>query len=149
MANIMEEVAKLLGLELEEEFDIEGFPSKFKFTEIGLLYWSNTDRRWCSTSGIPNKLLTGEYNLIKLPKPILDDSEKEYLGNIIKPFRDRVVSIEKVEDDDPEEEYLIVYIEHFKDKSIWEPSMLPNFEKETMYKGMELGKRYTLEELGL
>ncbi len=147
MANIMKDVAKLLGLELEEEFDIEGFPSKFKFTEIGLLYWSNTDRRWCSTSGIPNKLLTGEYNLITLPKPILDDSEKEYLGNIIKPFRDRVISIRKIED--PGEENLIIYVEHFKDKSIGETFMLPSFGKKTMYKNMELGKRYTLEELGL
>ena len=148
----MKDVAKLLGLELEEEFIIESFEDffpKVKLTERGLSYWSNIDRRWCGLGDIPNKLLTGENKITKLPKPILDDAEKEYLGNIIKPFRDRVVYIEKIEDDDPEEEYLIVYIEHFKDKSIWEPSMLPNFEKETMYKGMELGKRYTLEELGL
>ena len=89
----------------------------------------------------------GENKIIKLPKPILNDAEKEYLGNIIKPFRDRVISIRKIED--PGEECLIIYVEHFKDKSIGETFMLPSFEMKTMYKGMELGKRYTPEELGL
>ena len=48
MANIMKDVAKLLGLELEEEFTIEGFEDffpKVKLTERGLSYWSNIDRR--------------------------------------------------------------------------------------------------------
>ena len=40
-------------------------------------------------------------------------------------------------------------MEHFKDKSIGETFMLPSFEMKTMYKGMELGKGYTPEELGL
>ena len=150
MANIMKDVAKLLGLELEEEFTIgyvgEFFP-KFKLTERGLFYWSNTGRKWCGPGDIPNRLLTGENKITKLPKPILNDVEKEYLGNIIKPFRDRVISIRKIED--PGEECLIVYVEHFKDKSIGETFMLPSFEMKTMYKGMELGKRYTPEELGL
>ena len=150
MANIMKDVAKLLGLELEEEFTIEGFEDffpKVKLTERGLSYWSNIDRRWCGLGDIPNKLLTGENKITKLPKPILNDAEKEYLSNIIKPFRDRVISIRKIED--PGEECLIIYMEHFKDKSIGETFMLPSFEMKTMYKGMELGKRYTLEELGL
>ena len=63
MANIMKDVAKLLGLELEEEFTIEGFEDffpKVKLTERGLSYWSNIDRRWCSLGDIPTKLLTGE-----------------------------------------------------------------------------------------
>lgn len=38
--NKMEEVAKLLGLELEEEFEIEGYHEKFKLIENGLLYQS-------------------------------------------------------------------------------------------------------------
>ena len=150
MANIMKDVAKLLGLELEEEFTIEGFEDffpKVKLTERGLSYWSNIDRRWCGLGDIPNKLLTGENKITKLSKPILNDAEKEYLGNIIKPFRDRVISIRKIED--PGEECLIIYVEYFKDKSIGETFMLPSFEMKTMYKGMELGKRYTPEELGL
>ena len=146
MANIMKDVAKLLGLELEEEFRIESYDSKYKLTRDGLRFWSVPLQDWVLSS-IIGELLSGERKIIKLPKPILNDVEKEYLGNIIKPFRDRVISIRKIED--PGEECLIIYVEHFKDKSIGETFMLPSFEMKTMYKGMELGKRYTPEELGL
>ena len=145
--NKMKEVAKLLGLELEEEFNIEGFPTKFKFTERGFLYWSNTDKRWCNTSGIPDKLLTGEHNIVKLPKPVLTDAEKEYLGNIIKPFRDRIICIKKYED--PQDEYLGIHLKYYANETDSETIVFPSFGKRTMYKGMEVEKEYTLEELGL
>lgn len=146
MANIMKDVAKLLGLELEEEFMLKDFRHMYKLTEKGLMYWSDISQIWENSNAIWD-LLTGKYKIVKLSKPVLNDAEKEYLGNIIKPFRDRVISIKKIED--PGEENLIIYVEHFKDKSIGETFMLPSFEKKTMYNGMELGKRYTLEELGL
>lgn len=146
MTNVMKDVAKLLGLELEEEFRIESYDSKYKLTRDGLRFWSVPLQDWVLSS-IIGELLSGERKITKLPKPILNDTEKEYLGNIIKPFRDRVISIRKIED--PGEECLIIQVEHFKDKSIREIFMLPSFEKKTMYQGMELGKRYTLEELGL
>lgn len=77
-------------------------------------------------------------------KEILDAEEKEYLGNVIKPFRDRVTKIKKFEDSrDRQKEYITIYIKD--DHAI----ILPNFKKNTMYQKMKIGKVYTLEELGL
>ena len=150
MANVMKEVARLLGLELEEEFNIENFGevfSKFKLTERGLLYWLKTDRKWCGPTDIPNRVLTGENKIIKLPKQVLDDKEKEYLGNIIKPFRDRIICIKKYED--PQDEYLGIHLKYYANETDSETIVFPSFGKRTMYKGMEVEKEYTLEELGL
>ena len=71
---------------------------------------------------------------------ILDDAEKRYLSAVIRPFRDRVKYIEKI--DCACEEY--IYIQVNRDWTI-----LPRFKKSTMYKDMKIGKAYTLEELGL
>lgn len=77
-------------------------------------------------------------------KEILDAEEKEYLGNVIKPFRDRAINIKKFKNyRDRQKEYITIYI-----KNDFEIN-LPNFEKNTMYKNMEIDKAYTLEELGL
>ena len=71
---------------------------------------------------------------------ILDDAEKRYLSAVIRPFRDRVKYIEKIAC--ACEEY--IYIQVNRDWAI-----LPLFKEGTMYKGMKIGKAYTLEELGL
>lgn len=74
-------------------------------------------------------------------KEILDDVEKEYLLNIIKPFRDKVEYVCKK--GALRGEYISINI--VKDSTI----TFPNFKKNTMYKGMEKNKGYTLKELGL
>lgn len=75
-------------------------------------------------------------------KDILTAKEKEYLSNTIKPFRDKVENIKKY-DCAIGIENIVILIKN----SI--PIYLPNFEKDTMYRNMELYKNYTLEELGL
>lgn len=78
---------------------------------------------------------------------ILDDAEKRYLSAVIKPFRDRVKRICKVNYlGVSSSEYQRIYIT-LSDNS--HDIDLPLFKKETMYKGMEIGKKYTPEELGL
>lgn len=74
-------------------------------------------------------------------KEILDDKEKEYLSNVIKPFRDKVEYIVKF--GCLPEEYISICLPKC------EVIDLPCFKKGTMYKGMEIDKEYTLEELGL
>lgn len=74
-------------------------------------------------------------------KEILDDVEKEYLSAVIKPFKDKVEYIRK--SDNWIGEYINIKIA--KDSTI----VLPYFDKNTMYEGMEVRKEYTLEELGL
>lgn len=73
-------------------------------------------------------------------KEILDEEEKEYLSAVIKPFRDKIEYIEKHGVD---KEYIDICIRN--DSRI----TFPYFKSGTMYKGMELNKKYTLEELGL
>lgn len=80
-----------------------------------------------------------------LEKEILDEEEKEYLNAIIKPFKDRVVGIEKrIEGLSERYEYIWFVMNRHIDKFC-----LPSFKKGTMYKGMEINKEYTLKELGL
>lgn len=71
---------------------------------------------------------------------ILDDVEKRYLKGVIRPFRDRIKYIGKTGDATAECIYMQVDSEIF---------YMPDFNTGTMYKGMELGHEYTLEELGL
>ena len=75
------------------------------------------------------------------PEPILDEVEKEYLWNVIKPFSDKVECIRKF--DRKGGEYISIRV--IGDGVIG----LPYFKKGTMYKGMEEDKPYTLKELGL
>lgn len=73
-------------------------------------------------------------------KEILDEKEKEYLSFVIKPFRDRVEYIQKVYD-------AIGY--YIRIKVSEDAIVFPYFKKDAMYEGMEVRKKYTLEELGL
>ena len=84
----------------------------------------------------PFKWLCEEYK-----EPILDDIEKDYLSAVIKPFRKRIKYI--VIWYDSSEQFL--HIELYNDEYV----NFPNFKANTMYKGMEPNKQYTLDELGL
>lgn len=84
-----------------------------------------------------------KYETIYEIKEILDDKEREYLGNFIRPFRNKIINIEKILSYDEEKEWMCIALK--KEQSI----KLPYFKSNTMYKGMELNKEYTLEELGL
>ena len=75
---------------------------------------------------------------------ILTDKEKAYLSAVIKPFRDRVKYITKMDItySKSKREFICIRINR-------ECILFPKFARETMYKGMEANERYTLEELGL
>ena len=145
--NKMKEVAKLLGVELEEEFKIKGFTNKCKLSTYGLMCWSDTSQDWVLSNAI-SELLNGLDEIVKLheqQKSILDKEEKEYLSAVVKPFRDITRFISKSGYN--QTEYIAIYLKHHS--GIGETFVLPTFDKGTMYKGMEEDKKYTLEELGL
>ena len=75
-------------------------------------------------------------------EPILNDSEKSYLSAAIKPFRNEKLEIVKHSACNGSEEWL----NFVSEKGSF---YLPNFKTGTMYKGMEIDKKYTLKELGL
>lgn len=74
-------------------------------------------------------------------KEILNKAEKEYLSSVIRPFRDIVMDITKVSTQGKH----YISIDTINDSSI----DFPVFEIGAMYKNMEVGKLYNLEELGL
>lgn len=76
---------------------------------------------------------------------ILDKKEKEYLSAVIKPFRDRIISIAKITAScNNREAILITYTE-----TSTRDFRLPDFPKYTMYNNMSNGIAYKIEELGL
>lgn len=77
---------------------------------------------------------------------ILDEKEKEYLSNVIKPFRYRVVSIAKIGYND--RYFISIRIQSKFTLSKMGHTDLPIFNTD-MYEGMESNKEYTLKELGL
>lgn len=83
---------------------------------------------------------------------ILDKAEKEYLRNVIKPFKNNIQYIIKQTGPDySDTEYITTFINSITNTD-WldqEYIVVPFFKKGTMYKNMEIGKKYTLEELGL
>ena len=76
-------------------------------------------------------------------EPILDDVEKEYLSDVIKPFRKKISCIRKTKDPRKEKNYIKI---EFCDG---DRMFFLNLSNDEMYKGMELDKKYSLEELGL
>lgn len=74
---------------------------------------------------------------------ILDEAEKRYLREVIRPFRDKLEHIIKMRRYNDMEELIGIKIKNECYISF------PYFKKNTMYKGMEVDKKYTLEELGL
>ena len=84
----------------------------------------------------PFKWLCEEYK-----DPILDDVERKYLSAVINPFRKKISYIRKSKD--------------FRKKYIkivlcdGDTMHFPYLANDEMYKGMELDRNYTLEELGL
>lgn len=105
------------------------------------------------TNELKDTVIGESLDIIKVERPvkyeivfereeeILDEVEKKYLANVIKPFRKRVQSI--VKHYYMENEHIILFIKGSPN------IMLPFFSEGTMYKGMKLNKTYTLKELGL
>ena len=145
MANYMKKVAQMLGVELDEEFNVDCSHVPYKITKDGMFYWSEEQYRWQSIDSWLTEILSGKIKIIK--KPILDDDEREYLSNVIKPFRDKVTGIIKwgKEIGKGLEYIVVIYTDDCKERGMG----FPCFKEGTMYKGMEPNKEYTLEELGL
>lgn len=81
---------------------------------------------------------------------ILNDAEKKYLSAVIKPFRDKVNFICKVnyynnpEVDVYKTQHIVIGLNDNSPEVV-----LPLFKAGTMYKGMVAGHVYILEDLGL
>lgn len=87
------------------------------------------------------KIYSAEYKTVFSKEEILDEAERKYLADVIRPFRSKVRSVYKMASI-RNKEFINIQL---RDENF----SLPYFEKGTMYKEMQTGKRYTLKELGL
>lgn len=93
---------------------------------------------------------------MKIMNNILNDEDKKYLGDYISRFKDRVLYIEKTRFDyyeDIEADFITIALKTFGglEKSMYpiENVALPCFPANEQFEGMEVGKKYTVWELGL
>ena len=138
--NYMEQIAEMLGVKLYEDFRIKAinemvFEKKFFLTEYGLFSEDST----VPISTILNDILNGQYKIVKLPFALTKE-EKDYLSEVIKPFRDKIEYIKRLTFDSVDS------IQVITEKGV---TAVLFFETDTRYKNMEPDREYTLEELGL
>ena len=145
MENKMSEVAKLLGVELDEEFGLKNSNFRYKLTTYGLRKRYLSVQEW-SVSSMLDDLLLGRFEIIKKDKSILDAAEKRYLTNIIKPFKDQVIAIAKRSANYGE--FIDIMIDEGEIGDCGN-IYLPYFKPDSMYKGMKVNREYTLDQLGL
>lgn len=132
-----------------------------KYDEIKKLKMFYQDRRiyfdkslGCNLSSIKfsdtnKKVIHSDMNLleeIKIVEEILDTKEKEYLSNVIRPFRKQVIWIKKY---NFSQEFIEIRIKENIASGQFNNICFPFFEKGTMYKNMEPDKEYMLDELGI
>ena len=145
MENKMSEVAKLLGVELDQEFGLKNSDFRYKLTTYGLRKRYHLLQEW-SDSNMLDNILLGRVEIVKKAKSILDDAEKKYLGNIIKPFRNKIKYIRKISSPTKNFEYIRIC---YQDNNYTNVLNFPDFKVGAMYKGMEQDQLYTPKELGL
>lgn len=80
-------------------------------------------------------------------KPILDDTEREYLKAVFKPFASRIHHVKKMRCEGMWAG--TEYIRMLMAEPAGDSAYLPVFKAGTMYKGMKLNVAYTLEDLGI
>jgi len=145
------DVKELFGVEIGEEFTIENTEANYicmgcyfdkakEFhvpSESRLLYRTNAETKkilW-------KDLLEGNAKIIKAKKPILDEGEKKFLRNLVKPLG--IDWIKKIEYS--KRQYYI-----YAHRKTGNTLSLPLFSAtSTMYRGMELNREYKVKELEL
>lgn len=146
----MKQVAQMLGVEIGEIFYIKNryykYRLTYRLTEKSIEYYDELNQQWSICDYIILGLLNGDDEIIK--KPILDEVEREYLDAVVKPFRNKVISITKL-DSEEMNGYEYICIEHREVCNERYFISLPCFKKGTIYKGMETDKAYSMEDMGL
>lgn len=150
----MLKLSKFLGVPENVEFKLQkdgvDFSNwSYKIQNNILLVKNKVEGSWYQSRVGINKIIRAK--IVVTPKEILTDKEKAYLKAVIAPVKDKVKWIIKTafllkkEGDREKKLYacIIVKIGNYSDIFLY------TFEADTEYKGMELDKEYTLEELGL
>lgn len=94
-----------------------------KIKDLNLLYYNG--KEYLRLSEIKNFMTT-----YKIEYNILDDNEKRYLKNVIRPFKEQVLFIKKY--DLNGYEFICIFIKEINGKEV--SIDFPSFEKGSMYK---------------
>lgn len=81
---------------------------------------------------------------IRFRGPILDDTEREYLKAVFKPFHHDIECVKKIRYRDDQFEFIEATMNDHEIGMVF-----PDFEIAKMYTGMNPDKAYTLEELDI
>ena len=122
---------------VDEEYYWQDFNGGIEFVTLGELV----------SNRFTGKQLA-EKKIIDFFDDILTDKEKAYLSNLIKPFKKYISEIKK-RSIGSQEQIVITYHDYLNTDETTSDILLPTFKQGTMYRGMKLWKKYTLEELGL
>lgn len=117
------------------------------------LYLLKEENKICFSEKIKAKYLNdtdlnyGSWELYK--EPILNEEEKEYISNVIKPFKNRVCYIIKCDVllFSDSEDYIRICVKSRNKQGHY--ISLPPFVKGSMYNNMRSWYKYSLKELGL
>lgn len=160
--NYIKEIATLFGLKVYEEFDINkviyGYRytyskteclGRFRFTYDGFEKYDSDKREWVEPEATMfNCLLKGMYDI---RKHVLTLKEKSYLEHMISPYEKYVKTFEKQSCKIIDQEFECVQITtndgYDEDKEVWTHTHL--LPPGTMFKFMELGKKYEKFQLEL
>ena len=112
---------------------------------------SNMPTKYASLALFKNifKGVTFENSPILFREPVLDKIERAYLKAVFSPFRNMIVSVRKMDMDlDLDRPSQCINVTAMMDNRIGMWSF-PPFEAGTMYRGMTVGREYSLAEIGI
>lgn len=111
-------------------------------------YYSNKGFHYSAPLGLTSYFFEEvDFSVKKTNKEfLLDCIDRKYFNNFLRPFRDKIQYIRKMQSLDSDYEYIKIF--YFKDS---QPSSiyLPYFKTGTMFKKLELNKQYDLNDLDL
>lgn len=146
--NYIPKIAEMLGVGIGEEFDIldeDGDIAfyKYRLTHFGLCKIEDNGSDGEYHDDLLVRLLNGYF---KAQRPVLTYDEKKKLYGVISPWGSEVKDICKLKSVYDGYEFLVI---KFKTEVGVSTTASPQFRKGSMYKGMELEREYSLEELDL
>lgn len=106
----------------------------------------NSNHQWVNHKDLYSDKFLNQIIAVEVPE-ILDKEEKEYLSEVIKPFRHRIAYIVKMLDPFKDREKIVIYYRSCY--NVIKCFELPEFKIKLMYKNMRIAQSYTLEDLGL
>lgn len=142
----------LTYLQLLENIQADAQPDSVKYMSV-IYNWNGNAYKDEDGKYLSEKVLLDhtEYGLVHLKiiefyKPVLDEIEKEYINNFIKPFKYSVCGIRRLESG-KYSQLQITYLNKFTNSTC--EIYLPTFETGNMYKNMEANVLYKRQELDL